>query len=279
MHAVRPAAPVSVVSCRRIPIRKQARNGTWGASSSSTTSRRACSTRTSTTRRSIRSTATCLPTTASSPCRAASATPTERARSRPASATRRRPRCAASASSSSTTPRPTSTAGNGAGPTPASTARPSARSPPCSPRNPLRLGRLREAQQRPEDAADAYERAGAHQDVLRVWRNAGAWERAVELAQGDIRADLDWLIELERLIERRPDQQNRRLRNGERDRLEKLLDTVQKRPPRKRSAKAALGPQWRAIAIQRCPRGRPSREYRRVGGSHAAPSTWAASTS
>ena len=101
----------------------------------------------------------------------------------------------------------------------------------------LRLGRLREAQQRPEDAADAYERGGAHQDVLRIWRNAGAWERAVELAQGDIRADLDWLVELERLIERRPAQQNKRLRNGERDRLEKLLDTVQKRPPRKRSAK------------------------------------------
>ena len=99
-----------------------------------------------------------------------------------------------------------------------------------------RLGRLREAQGRPEEAAAAYERAGAHQDVLRVWRNAGAWERAVELAQGDIRADLVWLIELERLVDRRPAQQNRRLRNGERDRLEKLLDTVQKRPPRKRSA-------------------------------------------
>ena len=102
----------------------------------------------------------------------------------------------------------------------------------------LRLGRLREAQERPEDAAAAYEEAGAHNDVLRIWRNAGAWERAVGLAQGDIRADLDWLIELERLIERRPDQQNKRLRNGERDRLEKLLDAVQKRPPRKRNAKA-----------------------------------------
>ena len=99
-----------------------------------------------------------------------------------------------------------------------------------------RLGRLREAQQRPEDAAVAYQRAGAHKDVLRVWRNGGAWERAVELAQGEVRADLDWLIELERLVDRRPAQQNKRLRNGERDRLEKLLDTVQKRPPRKRSA-------------------------------------------
>ena len=100
-----------------------------------------------------------------------------------------------------------------------------------------RLGRLREEQRRPEEAAAAYERAGAHKDVLRVWRNAGAWERAVELAQGDLRADLDWLIELEGLIGRRPAQQNKRLRNGERDRLEKLLDTVQKRPPRKRRGK------------------------------------------
>ena len=100
-----------------------------------------------------------------------------------------------------------------------------------------RLGRLREEQRRPEEAAAAYERAGAHKDVLRVWRNAGAWERAVELAQGDVRADLDWLIELEGLIGRRHAQQNMRLRNGERDRLEKLLDTVQKRPPRKRSGK------------------------------------------
>ncbi len=101
----------------------------------------------------------------------------------------------------------------------------------------LRLGGLREAQERPEDAAAAYERAGARDDVLRVWRNAGVWERAVELAEGGVRTDLDWLIELERLVDRRPAQQNKRLRNGERDRLEKLLDLVQKRPPRKRGAK------------------------------------------
>ena len=48
--------------------------------------------RTSTTRRSIRSTATSSPITASSPCRAASAIPIARAKSKPASATRRRRR-------------------------------------------------------------------------------------------------------------------------------------------------------------------------------------------
>ena len=99
--------------------------------------------------------------------------------------------------------------------------------------DPLRLGRLREAQGRTEEAAAAYDQAGASKDVLRLWRNAGAWERAVELADGEIRDDLRWLIELEALVARRPDQQNRRLRNGERDRLERLLDTVQKRRPRK----------------------------------------------
>ena len=99
--------------------------------------------------------------------------------------------------------------------------------------DPLRLGRLREAQGRTEEAAAAYDQAGASKEVLRLWRNAGAWERAVELADREIRDDLRWLIELEALVARRPEQQNRRLRNGERDRLERLLDTVQKRRPRK----------------------------------------------
>ena len=66
-----------------------------------------------------------------------------------------------------------------------------------------------------------------------MWRNAGVWERAVELADGEIRDDLQWLLELEALVARRPGDQNRRLRNGERDRLERLVDTVQKRRPRK----------------------------------------------
>ena len=102
----------------------------------------------------------------------------------------------------------------------------------------VRLGRLREAQERPEDAVKAYERAGRRKDVLRVLRNSGAWERAVALADDEIRADLEWLIELQALVERRPPQQNRRLRNAERDRLEKLLDVVQKRPSRRTASGA-----------------------------------------
>ena len=86
---------------------------------------------------------------------------------------------------------------------------------------------------RPDHAVGAYERAGRSKDVLRVLRNPGRWERAVQLADGETRADLDWLLELKALVERRPPQQNRRLRNAERDRLEKPLDEIQKPPPRK----------------------------------------------
>jgi len=83
-----------------------------------------------------------------------------------------------------------------------------------------------------------YEHANRPKDVLRVLRNAGAWERAVDLAEGEIRADLEWLLKLKTLVAERPPRQNRRLRNGERDRLEKLLDEIQKRPPRKTAATA-----------------------------------------
>ena len=104
--------------------------------------------------------------------------------------------------------------------------------------DPVRLGRLREAQERPWEAAEAYEHANRPKDVLRVLRNASAWERSVDLAEGEIRADLEWLLKLKVLVAERPPGQNRRLRNGERDRLEKLLDEIQQRPPRKAAATA-----------------------------------------
>ena len=61
----------------------------------------------------------------------------------------------------------------------------------------------------------------------------------MKLADGEIGADLARLVKLDALIAERPDGQNRRLRNGERDRLEQLLDRIQKRPPRKAAASAA----------------------------------------
>ena len=96
-----------------------------------------------------------------------------------------------------------------------------------------RTGRLHDAHGRPVDAAGAYRQAGAHREALQVLRRAGLWEEAAPLAEGEVRDDLDWLLELERLVERRPGGQNRRLRDGECERLEKLLNQVQRRPPRK----------------------------------------------
>ena len=54
-----------------------------------------------------------------------------------------------------------------------------------------------------------------------------------------IGADLAWLVKLDTLVAERPDGHNRRLRNGERDRLERLLDKIRKHPPRKAAASAA----------------------------------------
>ncbi|MCY4594430.1 MAG: AAA family ATPase [Bryobacterales bacterium] len=101
----------------------------------------------------------------------------------------------------------------------------------------MRLGRLREAQDRPEDAAKAYARAAAPEEVLRVLRQHGKWEPAVEFARGEIRADLEWLVDLEHLIARRPVRQNERLYEGELNHLETLLDTVRERTAGKRAGK------------------------------------------
>ena len=54
----------------------------------------------------------------------------------------------------------------------------------------------------------------------------------------EIRADLEWLLKLKTLVAERPPKQNRRLWNGEHDRLEKLLDEIQKSPPRRTAATA-----------------------------------------
>src|SRR5439155_1410008 len=87
------------------------------------------------------STATCWRTTASSRCPVASVIPTAKARWNPPSAIPR-PRSRDCASSSSTRLRPISIAGTPAGPTPASTAPPSAKSPRCSPKSGTHIGPL-----------------------------------------------------------------------------------------------------------------------------------------
>ena len=102
-----------------------------------------------------------------------------------------------------------------------------------------RLGRLRETQGRLEDAAETYEVAEMPADALRNWRAAGKWEQAVRLAEGQVRSDLEWLVELETLTRRRPAGQRKRLTTGEREHLVQLLDTVERLPRSGRTATAS----------------------------------------
>lgn len=94
----------------------------------------------------------------------------------------------------------------------------------------MRTGRLREAQGRHEDAAEAFETAGAPEDALRNWREAGNWERALSLARGRDEAqvkDLGWLVDLQNLRERLPAKLTNRLTKGDEARLSELLREIQ----------------------------------------------------
>ena len=94
---------------------------------------------------------------------------------------------------------------------------------------PLREGRMHEIAGDPEAAVTAYRKANATADIIRVWRNAGAWEKALIEAEGEAESDLTWLLNLEALVDQRPRGQNRRLRKAERKRLSRVLDRIQKR--------------------------------------------------
>ncbi len=67
-------------------------------------------------------------------------------------------------------------------------------------------------------------------DALHNWRAAGKWEQAVQLAEGQMRSDLERLVELEAVTRRRPADQRKRLTAGERKRLVQLLDAVERLP-------------------------------------------------
>jgi len=96
----------------------------------------------------------------------------------------------------------------------------------------MRMGRLREAQGRYEEAAEAFEMATASRDAFRNWRLAGSWERALQLvAKVDgmnetESADLGWLVEFEKVMNRRPDDLSKRLTEHEQKRLQALGDTI-----------------------------------------------------
>ena len=104
-----------------------------------------------------------------------------------------------------------------------------AKQPDNARRNWHQSGQLREKQERYEEAAQAFERAGQSDDTRRNWRMAGRWEQAIPLIKdGDERADLQWLADLEQLIRRRPVGQGGRLTNSELQRLVRLVSPLSK---------------------------------------------------
>ena len=97
------------------------------------------------------------------------------------------------------------------------------------PEEPSLTGRLREKQERYEDAAQAFDRAGLPDDTRRNWRMAGRWERAIPLTKDhDELADLQWLADLEQLIRRRPVGQGGRLTDLELQRLIRIASPLSK---------------------------------------------------
>lgn len=72
------------------------------------------------------------------------------------------------------------------------------------------------------------------QDALRNWREAGEYEKALVHAEGKTRADLQWMIRAEKLMERRPDGIQDRLEMAERKRLGRAMRLP--RPRKKRLA-------------------------------------------
>lgn len=88
------------------------------------------------------------------------------------------------------------------------------------------VARVREAQGRFDEAAEAFERAEMAEDALRAWRMAGRWEEAIRLADGTERVDLRWLGELQRMVEKQPTDLGERLTAGERERLLRVMGRV-----------------------------------------------------
>lgn len=94
-------------------------------------------------------------------------------------------------------------------------------------------------------AAAAFEEAGMSKDALRNWRRAGEYEKALPHAWGDTKADLQWMIQAEKLMELRPGDIQNRLTVAERKRLAKAtrMPTRRRRPvaghSRRRSPKSA----------------------------------------
>ena len=99
--------------------------------------------------------------------------------------------------------------------------------------DPKLAGTILENVGRRVEAAEVFERAELPGDALRNWRASGKLDRAVRLAEGGEKADLQWIVELEKLVARRPVRLEARLKDAEKKRLNKTLKSA-RTPVRRR---------------------------------------------
>ena len=103
--------------------------------------------------------------------------------------------------------------------------------------DPQMAGTILENVGRRLEAAEEFERAGLPGDALHNWRESGKFNRAVRLAEGEEKADLQWVVELEDLVARRPVRLEARLNDTEKKNLNKTLQSARtplRRRPRSR---------------------------------------------
>ena len=104
--------------------------------------------------------------------------------------------------------------------------------------DPKLAGTILENLGRKLEAAEEFERAGLPGEALRNWRESGKLDRAIRLAEGEEKADLQWIVEMEKLAARRPVRLEARLKDAEKKRLNKTLQSartpVRRRPGARR---------------------------------------------
>ena len=98
-------------------------------------------------------------------------------------------------------------------------------------------GTIKEQLRQYTGAAEAFELAHKPERALRNWRNAGRIDRAVRLAKGQEKTDLEWLTRMKELVAQRPAQVRDRLTNSEKRRLNQLLNGAKIPETRKRTPK------------------------------------------
>ncbi|MDE0102907.1 MAG: hypothetical protein OXN89_11050 [Bryobacterales bacterium] len=103
--------------------------------------------------------------------------------------------------------------------------------------DPRTVGMIAEGLGRYAQAATAFEDAALREAALRNWRLAGNFEKALSLADGQTKEDLQWLIATEKHMSVRPFELQERISPSERSRLTKATRMPARTKPVQKGAK------------------------------------------